>query len=437
MGVGLQEAGTVILKQIKSMQGKGFWHLLSVNYMTQLLGFGSVILVSKFLTPIEVGQMKIIQSYAQFFVVIGMLGLNTACLKFCAERIDESRREYILRTALLRGLASSVVSVALLAILVKARVIASAGGLGTWLLIYSAVIPILVVSNILVVYLQALKRIKEMAGAQALVKLQSFVLIVLATWKWGFGGFVFAGILAYLLGMLTYLRQVGLDFFRSREAAIPNGFNWVAGFALLSTAVAQLGNYADVFVLDRFCPDRRAVGLYSLATLFVLAAMQITATAQSVSTPYFSERCDDEKWFRRTLLVTQLKMTGVSIVVAGLVYLMGWGLVTIFYGPEYNAALRYLPILLLRYVVWSSCAITGVAQLGLGREDQNFVAAAVATPVGLASSYLLLRSVGIEGVAWAQVASAAVNLVLVTLLARRSINSRFAKPKSPARTSSE
>jgi len=61
------------------------------------------------------------------------------------------------------------------------------------------------------IFLVALKKIKQMANAQALIKIQSVFLIVLATWLWGFSGFIYTTIAAYMFGLSAINMACGFE----------------------------------------------------------------------------------------------------------------------------------------------------------------------------------------------------------------------------------
>ena len=413
--------------KISALSQKGFFHLLSVNFLTQFLGFGSILLVAKFLTPVEIGEIRIVQSYAALFIVLAGFGLSTAVLKYCSEIRRGEEKAHILRYALGRSLLTTGAALLLLTALALSGALTSSRHLSLWLLIYAfGVVPLAVLTDLLTVFLQALRKIKEMARAQALIKAEAFLLIVASAWLWGFRGFVFATIAAYAAGLLLLRRQVKLPHRATARDSMPPRFINVAIFSVLGNGVSLVGQYADIFILDRFLEDRVELGYYSLATILVLGAMQVTATVQAIATPYFSERAHDETWFRRQLIRNQGRMAALSLVVALAVYALAWLLVPIVYGPAYRPALRYLSILLLKYIVFSSYAVIGVALLGLGLVRYNFAVVAVSTPVGLALSYVLLRRYGVSGVAWAQVVAAAVSFAIVVWLSRRALRRAFA-----------
>jgi O-antigen/teichoic acid export membrane protein len=411
---------------LRNLQNKGFFDLLSVNFLTQFLGFGSLLLVAKFLTPIEFGQIKIIQSYAALFILLAGFGLNSAVLKFCAEKRVVAEKESILKLAVQRTLLASFLTLILLTCLTLTGVITSSHELSLWLLIYAIGIPFVALTGLLTVYLQALKKIKQMARVQAIIKLQSVVVIVVCTWMWGFKGFIFATIIAYIIGLIPLIKQVGLGFIKTNSnRKIPNNFMHIAIFSLLANGVSMIGQYADIFILDYFALNREAIGYYSLATIFILGATQVTGTVQAIATPYFSERGHDETWFRTKLFQTQTRMVALSIVVAIGIYMIAWLMIQLFYDDNYIVTLSYLSVLLLKYIVYSSVAIIGVSLVGLGLMKYNFIAVAITTPVGVMLSYFLLQRYGTIGVAWAQVLASVVTFILVLLISRIALRRHF------------
>jgi O-antigen/teichoic acid export membrane protein len=415
---------------IRSVYHKGFFHLLSVNFLTQFLGFGTTLLVAKLLSPVELGEIKILQSYSGLFVVLGGFGINTAVLKICSEKHDEQYKGHILRYALVRSMLCATIALGLIVLLTLTGVITSSRRLSLWLVVYSLIVPFAVVSEILTVFIQALKKIKEMARAQAVIKVQSFILIVMCTWLWGFRGFVLATISAYIVGVVPLLRQVGLKYLSTVAGGvtgIPKLFSHIALFSMLANGVGLIGRYADIFILDHFVSNRAEIGYYSLATIFVLGATQVTNTVQSIATPYFSEHAGEEMWFRRQVVINQTRMAALSVMVAVLSYGVAFFFVPYFYGPAYHSTLVYLAILLIRYVVWSSYAILGVAVVGLGLVRLNFVASIICTSINLSLTYLLLQRFGIVGVAWAQTVSAGIYFFVCIVVIQMALRHTFGR----------
>ena len=88
---------------------KGLLHMFSANYLTQILAFGSLIFVSKVLTPEELGAVKIIQGYIAVCTIFALLGRHTAIIKFCAETKDVPQRNNILKQSMISSFFASIV----------------------------------------------------------------------------------------------------------------------------------------------------------------------------------------------------------------------------------------------------------------------------------------------------------------------------------------
>ncbi len=397
------------------LREKGFFDLLSVNFLTQFLGFGSTLLVAKFLTPVELGEVKILQSYTSLFAILAGFGFNTAVLKICAEDRPEQEKYGVLRLALKRTLLATGITFLLLVLLSPTDVITSSPRLSFWLVIYALTMPFSVLTSLFIVFLQSQKRIKVMARSQAIIKVQSVLFVILSTWLWGFKGFVFATIAAYAIGLLPLLHQVGLGFLESTLDKAPDLFMRYALFSVFANGVSMLGQRGDVYILDHFATNREMIGYYSLAIVFVGAASHVTSAVQSIVTPYFSEHAEDAVWFRRQLIINQVRMAALSVLVAVGVYAGASILIPLVYGAAYRPALTFLAVLLVKYIVWSSYAVMGPALLGIGLLHYNLIVVSITTPIGLALSCFLLQQMGIVGVAWAQVISAGLTFLFMAV----------------------
>ncbi|MEB9734835.1 sugar isomerase, partial [Bacillus cereus] len=60
-----------IHNNIIQLRKKGFFSLLLTKFLVQFVGFGSVILVAKFISPESMAQIKSLQTYLILAVLIG------------------------------------------------------------------------------------------------------------------------------------------------------------------------------------------------------------------------------------------------------------------------------------------------------------------------------------------------------------------------------
>jgi O-antigen/teichoic acid export membrane protein len=406
---------------LRNIYEKGFFHLLSANFLHQFLGFGILLIVAKFLTPAELGEIRILQAYIAVFTIFAAFGVSTAVLKTCAEHRPEPERESILHAGFRRAMLTTFVALLLLAILALSGVITSTQRLAMWLLVYALVIPFSVSTEIFFSYLQALKKIKQLARLHALFRLQAFVIIIACTYIWGFKGFIFATITGYILGLIPVLFTTGTSFLKRVPFSLTVAFKHLALFSVLSNGIGMIGKFGDMFLLDYLIINRELIGYYALASLFTFGAIQVTATVQSISTPYLSERAGDIGWFVSKVRSTQMQVGLLSIAVSAGIIVLAYLLIHLFYGEAYFASLEYLPVLLLKYIFWSWYAVIAVGLLGLGYMKYNFIVVSIVTPISILSSYLLFQVYGIIGVAIGQVIGSIVGLIATRILYRLAI----------------
>lgn len=389
--------------KIKTLARYGFFHLLSANFLTQFLGFGTVLLIVKFLTPQEFGEIKIIQSYMGAFLLMATLGLNSGILKYCSEERDKLEKLKILHFSLKKIIYTSVVTFVLLIVFVLLNQSYHSLNAAFWFFIYALSLPFAAVTLICIAYLQALNEIRSMAKVQCIIKLQSMVVIVLLTWIFGFGGFIIGTVLAYMIATIPIMKQIDIRKVVLGKAYNPSGFMKFSFSSFGANFISYIGNFADLFILDKFSSDRADIGYYALAGLFIMAAMQVNGTVQSIVTPYFSKNSSNKTWIVEQIKKNQLKMIFISFGISVCVYLVAYLLVNCFYDVEYKKMLDYLSIFLIKYLIYSSYCILGAAILALGFAKYNFITVLITTPIALYLSYYFLINYGTIGVAYSQI----------------------------------
>ncbi len=423
----LQQLGRLFdINALRHLLQQGFFHLLSANFLIQFLGFGTILLIPRFVTPAELGQIKIFQDYSSLFLILASFGLNNAILKLCSEVRPDEEKAWYLKAALVRMLISAAISYAIVTALGFMGWIVDTPHLAFWLAIYMLTLPFSSGILLLSAWLQAQKRIKEMASAQFRVKLQQVPIIIIATWQFGFEGFIVGTVIAFALGLWPFLRAIGTDFLQAPRLPIPRLFHEMAGFSVLSNGVNTIGKHADIYIMSLFAQDPAEVGYYALAKILLSAASVFTSTMQRLVMPVLSEGAEDEGWFRRHVLRSQLQTAGMGLLVAGLVFGGGWIVINLFYDAAYLASLTFLGILMGRYVIWSAYAIVGISFMSLGAPRANFVVVCFTTPFSLIFTYFMLQAYGTIGVAWAQVITYAF-MFLFHLIAYRIVLSRHYK----------
>lgn len=413
----------ILLNNVKS---KGFFHLLSANFVIGFLGFGSQLLVAKFLTPIELGQIKTMQSFMGVATIFAGFGFNTAVLKLCSEKRTLEERAFIFKQCFYYSIIPIMFVLLAFFLLAKSGCLSPDPAINKWLPLYMASIPAVTVSHLIMVYLQALKKIQLMAKAQVIIRIFGFVVLIALTYFYGLVGFIISSILIAYVALLPLFRLVKDDLKSNAKVAdvLPQSF-YYAKWSVSANAVSVIGQYMDIFMLNYLVKDREGFGYYGLATIFILGLAYIVSTVQSITAPYFSEKSNDKAEFLRVLQKYTKLMILLSLGVSILAFLIIPPFVEFFYGNNYEPVGIYFRILLLKYFFYSCFALLGIAIFGLGKMKYNFLSGFIIVPISLILSYFLITSYGIVGAAVAQAIAYFITLVIVILMTKYVVKVHF------------
>lgn len=418
-----------ILQLLTDIRKKGFFHLLSANVIIGFLGFGSQLLVAKFLTPIELGQIKAIQSFIGVGTILAGFGFNTAVLKLCSEKRSLKERAFIFKQNFYYTVFPIILVLAGLFCLAKLGLLSPDKTINKWLPLYMLVIPALVYTSLIMVYLQALKKIQLMARMQVFIRMFGFIILIPATYFYGLIGFILSTIFIGYIALMPLLNLVK-DSFVSKvkvKELFPQSFfyaKWSAGANVIGT----IGQFVDIFMLNYLIKDRVSFGYYGLATIFIIGLNYITSSVQSIATPYFSEKSDDKKEFLRVLKKYEKLMILLALCVSIIAFLIIPPFIEIVYGNSYASAGIYFRILVLKYFFWSCYALLGVAILGLGKIRYNFLSVCISVPISLVLSYSFITSYGVIGAAVAQAIAYFITLIIVLYMTKYVIKIHFVVP---------
>ena len=415
-----------ILQLLANITGKGFFHLLSANFVIGFLGFGSQLLVAKFLTPIELGQIRTIQSFIGVGIILAGFGFNAAVLKLCSEKRSSEERAFIFKQNFYYTIVPILLVLTSLFCLAKFGLLSPDNTINKWLPLYMLVIPATVYASLIMVYLQAFKKIQLMARMQVFIRLFGFVILIPATYFYGLIGFILSTIFIGYIALIPLLNLIKDSFaVKVKAKAIFSQSFHYAKWSVSANVIATIGQFMDIFMLNYLIKDRVSFGYYGLSTIFIIGLNYIISTVQSIATPYFSEKSDDKKEFLRVLKkyekLTILLALGVSIAT----FLIIPPFIEIVYGNSYASAGLYFRILVLKYFFWSCYALLGVAIFGLGKVRYNFLSVSISVPISFVLSYFFINSYGVIGAAVAQAITYFITLIIVLLMTKHIIKVHF------------
>jgi len=421
-------------KLITNAKKKGFFHLLSANFIIGFLGFGAQLLVAKFLTPVELGQIKIMQSFIGVATIIAGFGFNTSVLKLCSEKRPFEERAVIFKKCLYYSIFPIIAVLFGIFYLAKTSLLSPDAAINRWLPVFMLGIPAATITALIMTYLQALKKIQLMAITQVIIRVCGFVVLISLTYFYGLVGFIISSILIGYVALLPLFRLVKDDLKSNAKVAdiLPQSF-YYAKWSVAGNAVSTIGQYMDIFMLNYLIKDREGFGYYSLATIFIIGLNYITSTVQSISTPYFSQKMDDKKEFIRVLKKYTKQLVLLSLGASVLAFIIVPPFIEFFYGETFKPTGVYFRVLLLKYFFWSCYALSGVAILGLGKMNYNFISVLISVPISMVLSYYYITLCGIMGAAVAQVLAYFATLIIVWLMINHVIKIHFSSLETAKR----
>ena len=405
---------------ITNIYSKGFFHLLSANYLIGFIGFASQLLLVKFLTPTEMQYIKLIQSYLAVFIIFAGFGFNTAILKICSEQIEITVKQKILFKNLIYTVFSIIVTTIIYILFIYYTI--KHDNYLPYFYIYFLIVPANTIISLLITYFQALKNIKLIANIQSLIKVFTVFFIIFSTYYWKFNGFIFATVLSAWISLFAIFFNIKNNIIVDWSYKLERRNIIYAFWSLLANLVGALATNLDIFILDKFVVDRENFGYYSIATIFLMGLNYITFTIQSITTPYFSEKSNNRDEFFRVFY----KYLKLSVIVAISTGTMAFILIPYFiyylYGANYYPVSYYFRIIVFKYVFWSCYSLIGVAILSIGKMKFNFYMVIITLLISLILMSYFGKLYGITGVAYSQSISYLINLVILYTFGIRFIN---------------
>lgn len=382
---------------------KGLIHIFSANLLNQLLGFFSTLMVTKILSPHEIGSLKIIQSYILIATTFASLGFPTAIIKFCSEIKVISLREYILKYAIKNTCIFALCIYFFSIVLVKLRIVSDDYIVLMWFPIYVILILPNSIFYIIFMYLQAIKKFKRIAKIQSCMKLISVFIVVGGAYVGGIEGYVLAIVLTSFITIFPLLRSVKMRFLFRKKEPLPSGFIFLSRMGILSAVIGTLGKYIDIFFLDAFIQERDLIGYYAIASTFVMIGTLLVGSIQGFLTPYLAEKSSDYKAVWRAMIHYQKILSICIMLLCPLIYIFVDVLVMFYYGLQYECVLVYLIAMLVQLWLHSSYSIIGCTLTSLNREHYNLTVSSIYLILKIVLSYYFINEYGLIGFIYSQV----------------------------------
>ena len=147
----------------QNLHRKGFFHLLGANLFTHAASFLAQFGVAWMLPPVDIGRLRILQSYGTLATIFSKFGFDSSVLKLCSEQRSSGEKRELLRFSLRFVIAASVATWMILLLLNYYGFLSADPQLRTYFYYYLPILLALSLTDLQVYYLQALKILTECA----------------------------------------------------------------------------------------------------------------------------------------------------------------------------------------------------------------------------------------------------------------------------------
>lgn len=357
----------------KKVHQKGFFHLLSANFLIQLVAFASQLIVAGILSPDDIGRIKIIQTYLAILTIVAGMGFNASTLKLCSENRSKEEQFRLFRSSLYYTLVSTAL-IYLIVIILNIFGIFSPDKQIQWLFPLG-LFPI--ISNSLFIvftnYFQAKKEIITLSRLTIWNKLLSIGGIIVFTYWLGIKGYYIAYNISFILMLLVCFRIIknnGKILPGSLRTDLPLHWQY-AKSSILANLISEVASYVDILLINLLVNDRHEIGYYSFALTMTIILRIFPGTVQQIATPYFSSFSNDKFNFKRTFSYYNKILYAVVLVSLVTVCLLVPSFSHIVFHGKYDASNQYFLVLALSWSIRQLTQLQSGAIFGLGKIQYN------------------------------------------------------------------
>ncbi len=411
------------IRNVRTLAGeagrKGFFHLFGANFLSQIIGFAAQVFLAGILSPIDIGRIKILQTYVGTAVLVGKAGLDSSVLKLNSEERPEDQKRPLFTAGLLGVGVTGMLTLLVLWAVNGAGALTSDAGLQPLFWLYLVLIPLQSLFETMVAHLQGLQKFRQASTVQIVLRSLNLVLIVVGTIIGGVQGFVAGVVFGALFALLWLGWTMRSDLVRltlSQTRALL-GSHWpFARYSLAANSTHQVLLYLEVFFVNYLVQDRTEIGFYGFALTLLVPFVTVTGTLQQWMMPALSKASSNRhSWWRLYRRYQILTLGGSVVLAAGAAAVVPWLLTFVFDG-RYADSGYYFLLLLVGWVIRMAYIPMGLALWGLGEIRLNFYSVLIALPFSVTITLFLVRSAGVPGAGLAHIASQVMLAIIVTAL---------------------
>lgn len=399
---------------------RGVFDLSASMMLVMALGFLQNILLARLLGAEGLGHMAVIYSVTNIAGLLATFGMTTSILRYGAAEREEGGAWSVYRSGIRLVAATSIASSVALTLFALSRYWAFDPVAGAWMPLVVLVVPAQALASCAWHFFQARSRMRDKALLELVARICIVAAVATGALLDGFRGCAIGYVAGSAAGSVISL--VRARVLRPRVAAPASVSSRellrFGLWGLFTNALGMVLTTTDVLAMSALVGDPKAVGAYSLASLFqqvVAIPMRAYLDARFPEMTRVSHDIPALRALRRRM---RLHLLGITIAPAAGVALVAPWLIPRVFGADFHASLAPLSILLLGQVLASTGQAQGRSMLAAGWVEGNFWASGIAAAYNVTANLLLVPRFGAVGAAAATASTHLLWSCAVSLMCR-------------------
>jgi O-antigen/teichoic acid export membrane protein len=416
------------ISEIPNIAKKGFFYLFATNGLILVIGFVSQLFVAGILDPVDIGRIKIMQTYIGLASLLGGFGFNTSLLKLASEKRSEEEKADLLHLSMLVATVSFLLLYLVLFYLSKSSLISNDPKIARLFPYYALFLLPLNIQSMQLAYYQATKEIRMMAVIQFYVKLISVGLIIVVTYFYKLEGYI--SIISITGFISVFSLRKGLFGFGKKLMNLKFNFTYLiimwklAKYVLLANLGGTLLGSMDIYLINYLVEDRVEIGYYMFALTIVSTYQIIPVTIQQVAFPFFSSKSENHiNWLNSYKKYNKLNhIILIPLCLSGIIIIPPF--IKFVFSGKYDASIIYFVFFSLAWMLNSLNMMKGTALMGYGKFNLNFYTLLISLTISFPVMYFLIRQHDLNGAIIGKIFAGAVNYAATFLLFRSFVKNQ-------------
>lgn len=338
---------------LKNLNEKGFFHVFVANIFFVLAAFGSQLFIAAVLTDIELGYIKIFQSYTQILSILAGVGYSTSVLVICSNPKNKERNFEVLQVAMYAVIPVAFFILGCFLLLNKMDLLTNVNEVSAYFTKFSFVVIFTVISAVLTAFIQSQRVFKKFSVVIIVTKVLSIVFMIVSTYFYGLEGF-FHGLWIGLLFSLIINAVFTKKYFEvTFTKKIHNYFDKaydqfkIGIHGLGANLFGLLASNLDIILMGfLIANESTTLGQYSFASIFFTGLGILQSTIGQVASPYFGKHINDRNASKFLINKYNKILILMSILLLIALYFLLPEFITLVYGNKYATGASFLTLLL-------------------------------------------------------------------------------------------